>query len=95
MIQLEERRKSTNPDNNFTDIRELLYLIANKIYPRWMDLRLASWYSSLSKKTLLKLIMEGHIAARKLDGKWIVDKESIDLFMQKDTVEIKKRVIAK
>ncbi len=95
MTQLEERRKSTNPDNNLTDIRELLYLIANKIYPRWMDLRLASWYSSLSKKTLLKLIMEGHIAARKLDGKWIVDKESIDFFMQKDTVEIKKHVIAK
>jgi hypothetical protein len=98
-IEKERRYAETagvnNRQDNLTDIKELLYQIANRVYPRWMDLRLASWYSSLSKKTLLRLIMEGHISARKLDGKWIVDRESIDLFMQQDTVEIKSRLALK
>ena len=48
--------------------------------PRWLTLREACQYARVSKNTLKKLIEEGHITAKRLEGKWIIDRFSIDAF---------------
>ncbi|OAQ21030.1 helix-turn-helix domain-containing protein [Thermosulfurimonas dismutans] len=47
---------------------------------RWLTLREACRYARVSKNTLRRLIDEGYITAKRLDGKWIVDRLSIDAF---------------
>lgn len=51
---------------------------------RWLTLREACRYARVSKNTLRKLIEEGHITAKRLEGKWIVDRFSIDAFYGSD-----------
>lgn len=58
-------------------------------YKRWMTLKEASQYSCLAEKTLKKLIEAGHIRARRLDNKWIVDRLSIDQFYEEDEAIIR------
>ena len=52
------------------------------IAPRWLDLRQASIYCSVSRKTLMRLANAGEIVANRLGnrGKWIVDRDSLDAF---------------
>ena len=59
-------------------------LAAQTAWPRWLTLREACQYARVSRNTLLKLIDEGHIAAKRLEGKWIVDRLSIDRFYAAD-----------
>jgi excisionase family DNA binding protein len=78
------------------DIHELKELVRQFIssmagqngYPRWMDIKTACRYTSMSKNTLMEYIKEGSIYARRLGGKWYVDRESIDNFMLQDPVKI-------
>lgn len=70
----------------FKKSKKLLIKSLHLTYPRWMDIKTACSYASLSKNTLMKLMREGHIRAKKLDGKWIFDRESIDTFMQTDDI---------
>ena len=51
---------------------------------RWLTLREACRYARVSKNTLRRLIEEGHIVAKRLEGKWIVDRFSIDAFYLSD-----------
>jgi len=81
------------------DIKELkeninfLVKAASNSYPRWMDIKLACLYSSMSKNTLMEYIMRGNIYAKKLAGKWYVDRMSLDSFMLKDGAELDARVL--
>ena len=59
------------------------------VYRRWLSLKEASEYASLSTKKLKQLIEAGEIRAKKLDGKWIVDRISIDEFYERDWLELK------
>lgn len=61
-------------------------------YPRWLTFKEACEYARLSKNTLRKLIEEGHIAAKRLEGKWIVDRFSIDHFFLSDSGMVAKAV---
>ncbi len=72
------------------DIKEIKEAIRKiePIYPRWLDISKACKYISLSKNTLLKYIMSGDVYAKRLNGKWIVDKKSIDEFMMSDMTDI-------
>lgn len=47
---------------------------------RWLTMKEACQYARVSKNTLRKLIEEGHITAKRLEGKWIIDRLSIDAF---------------
>lgn len=53
--------------------------------PRWMSLNEACQYAGgMSRETLSRLIEEGHVYAKKLaekNGKVIVDRETIDTFL--------------
>ncbi|MCX5814971.1 MAG: helix-turn-helix domain-containing protein [Proteobacteria bacterium] len=55
------------------------------INPRWLSVKLACAYSSMSKNTIKKYLITGEIAGSKKGGKWYVDKNSIDAFFQEDT----------
>jgi len=43
----------------------------------------------MSDKTLMHYILSGDVYATKKGGKWIVDRESIDLFMLADDMHVK------
>jgi predicted site-specific integrase-resolvase len=49
---------------------------------KWLSLPEACAYARRSRNTLLRHIREGKIIASKPDGRWIVDRESIDSFYQ-------------
>lgn len=79
---------ATIEDSNLAVIIEMLDFIIKKISSfeelfnksdksnkTWITLQEASKRVSLSKPTLLKLINNGDITAKKLDGKWLINKE--------------------
>ena len=76
------------------DIHELKEIIRQFIssaghnYPRWMDVKTACRYASMSKNTLMAYIKDDSIYAKRLKGKWYVDRDSIDNFMLQDPVKI-------
>ena len=53
-------------------------------YPRWMDLKKASWYSSIGQKRLKQLAKAGAVKGFKDpdDGRngWIFDRYSLDKY---------------
>lgn len=59
-----------------------------KAWPRWMSITQATEYISLSDKTLLQLITDGKIKAKNIRRKYLIDRESIDSFMQSDEAEV-------
>jgi hypothetical protein len=76
------------------DIREIRCLLESlerntNFYPRWLDITQACKYASMSDKTLMSFVKSGDIYATKKRGKWIVDRESIDLFMLSDKIAAK------
>ena len=70
------------------ELREIKEILAGT-YRRWLPLKEAAAYAGVSAKKLKQLIETGEIRAKKLDGKWIVDRLSIDEFYESDWVELK------
>lgn len=62
---------------------------AEDINPRWLDLKFASAYCSMSENTLMRYIRDGRIYAIQIDGKgkWRVDRHSIDAFLLAKSVD--------
>lgn len=62
-----------------------------ELWPRWLKLREAARYASLSPKTIRRLIDEGDLRAertpggKKCPGHWRIDRESIDEYFTGDT----------
>jgi hypothetical protein len=54
---------------------------------RWLTFKEARMYSRLGEKKLRELLKRGVIYGKRLDGKWIVDRESIDSFYESDRFE--------
>jgi hypothetical protein len=70
-------------------VRRMISLSGQNQYPRWMDVKAACAYTSMSKNTIMEYIkQDGCIYARRLRGKWYIDRESIDNFMLQDPVKI-------
>lgn len=58
---------------------------------RWLTLKQACKYANLSKKTILKMIEDGHLQGDTTPGgQWRVDRLSIDEYFERS----KKKVIA-
>jgi hypothetical protein len=57
------------------------------ITPRWLSVREACRYTSMSENTLMQYI-PSKIYGTKKGGKWYIDRESIDLFMDKDRQDV-------
>jgi len=80
--------RKMNIEQDIQDIKTLILKIGSNSYPRWMDIKTACTYTSMSKPTIMEYIMIGDVYAKKLSGKWYVDRDSIDEFMLKDSVEL-------
>jgi predicted site-specific integrase-resolvase len=59
------------------------------INPRWLSLRQACQYASMSENTLLSHIRMGDIYGCKKVGKWYIDRESIDSFFEAEKMLVK------
>ena len=57
------------------------------IHPRWLSIREACRYASMSENTLMRYV-PSEIYGTKKGGKWYVDRESIDRFMDKDRQDV-------
>jgi hypothetical protein len=55
---------------------------------RWLDLKGAARYMSMSKKTIMRLVDQGQIVGCLKGGKWYLDRRSIDAFFLGDIAEI-------
>lgn len=64
----------------------------DSLYPRWLSVTEACRYASMSDKTLMRYIREGSIYAKKVGGKWYVDRLSIDDFMKSDDVFVEETI---
>ena len=64
-------------------------MIDHNINPRWLGLRQACQYASMSENTLLAHVRAGDIYGSKKVGKWYVDKKSIDAFFETEKMFIK------
>lgn len=78
-----------------TELQELIgqlktVLDSHSVAPRWLSIRQACLYASMSENKLKEHINEGDIYATKKGGKVFVDKESIDTFMLADSAEVEK-----
>jgi len=69
-------------------VRQVIRMAGQNVYPRWMDVKAASKYTSMSKNTLMEYIKDDCIYAKRLKGKWYIDRESIDNFMLQDPVKV-------
>ena len=54
----------------------------------WITLQEASKRVSLSKPTLLKLINNGDITAKRLSGKWLINVNSLEDYLSGDKINI-------
>jgi len=64
------------------------------ISQRWLTVREACLYSKMCRNTLMHFIDSGEIKASKKQGKWIVDRLSIDAFYEDRETEILLKDIA-
>ncbi len=59
---------------------------SDPLYPRWMRLKMAAWYSSIGKQRLIALAQDGHIKGFQDPdsgrGDWIFDRLSIDVYRE-------------
>jgi hypothetical protein len=64
------------------------------INPRWLSVSQACKYASMSRPTLMNHILNGNFYAKK-DGKWRVDRYSIDTYLLSDNDdEIIRKILA-
>ena len=62
--------------------------IEDKSYKTWISLKEACKRVSLSKNTLSKIITNGDITAKKLDGKWLINVDSLENYLLGDKINI-------
>lgn len=60
------------------------------ITPRWLDLHAASRYCSLHRQTLMIHVHAGDVYAKLVGGKWILDRNSLDSWLESDKVLVAK-----
>lgn len=57
-----------------------------EIYPRWMKLKEAAWYSKIGQKRLIRLAQDGHIKGFKdpdnKRGDWVFCRYSLDEYRE-------------
>lgn len=58
------------------------------VQKRWISLSQAAKYVSLSGKTIMKYVRVGAIYGTCKGGKWLIDRESIDRWLEEDKVRI-------
>ena len=61
------------------------------INPRWLSVREACRYMSMSENTLMRYV-PCDIYGTKKGGKWFIDRFSIDAFMEQDRAAVKLEV---
>jgi hypothetical protein len=84
-----EQRESCGDIHELKELmRQFIRASGQNSYPRWMDVKTACRYASMSKNTLMAYIKDDSIYAKRLRGKWYVDRDSIDNFMLQDPVKI-------
>jgi hypothetical protein len=60
-------------------------MAAESVYSKWLTVSEAMRYAEVkSRKTILAWINEGYIYAFRRTGSWIIDRESIDNWYNKD-----------
>jgi excisionase family DNA binding protein len=62
--------------------------VADEISPRWLSVRKACRYTSMSDKTLMRYVVAGNIYGTKQGGKWYIDRYSIDAFFKSEDIAI-------
>ena len=79
--------------NEIDEMKLLLKGVIEKftVAPRWLSIKQARMYASMSENKLMEHIESDDIYATKKGGKWFVDKLSIDEFMMEDKAMIEKR----
>ena len=55
---------------------------------RWLTLKEACTYAKVKREKLSKWLVDGDIYGVKKDGKWIVDRESIDAFYNSERLQM-------
>ena len=68
-----------------------MLLTSNKIEdinPRWLSVKQACRYASMSRPTLMTYVVDGNIYGSLKGGKWYVDRYSIDAFFESDKVQL-------
>ena len=53
---------------------------------RWMSLSEVEKYISMCSKTLLKLVRSGEVYGTRKNGKWYIDRESLDAYFNEDRI---------
>ncbi|MBI9077848.1 MAG: helix-turn-helix domain-containing protein [Desulfatibacillum sp.] len=81
---------------NHTDLERLADMVAARILAetraasapkRWMTVAETMAYVSLkSKKTIRMWINEGYVYAHRTTGKWLIDRESVDSWLEENKV---------
>ncbi len=76
-----------------TELEKIADLVAAKILAetraaaaprRWLTVTQAEDYVSMSRKTVMSWINTGLIYAHKTTGTWLIDRESIDAWLEED-----------
>ena len=55
---------------------------------RWLSLSEAAVYVSLSQKTLMKYVNRGVIYGTLKGGKWLIDRVSLDTWLEEDKIKL-------
>jgi excisionase family DNA binding protein len=76
---------------NFTELEilasKIAPLIASELHvSQWLTMREACDYAKVKDDVLRKWIAKGFIYATKKGGKWVVDRDSINSFYNRDRV---------
>lgn len=68
-------------------------MMDHDINPRWLGLKQACAYASMSENTLLAHVRAGDIYGTKKIGKWYIDRHSIDVFFEEEKI-LAKTIVA-
>ena len=78
-------------DTDITALSEAIFkavsdcTAAEPVYSKWLTVTEAMLYAQVkSRKTILSWINEGYIYAFRRTGSWVIDRESIDNWYNKD-----------
>ena len=67
------------------------------IYPRWMKLKEAAWYSKIGHKKLIQLAQDGHIKGFQdpdsKRGDWVFCRISIDDYRENQAGQLQKKAL--
>lgn len=70
----------------------------NEIYPRWMKLKEAAWYSKIGKQKLIQLALDGEIKGFQdpdsKRGDWVFCRYSIDEYRENQAGKLYEKALA-